>query len=241
MVDSLEILAEVCERCDDIGWKDFTKGKYLNAIYRANRLVARKYHLFRKIYQFTLSDITTDLTRDIEIDLPDMKEEFLVSVNDVNMRRKDNQLIQNRDIYSYYLFRQKDGTYLFNYINGPRLENITLLPTADISASLNVGLTDRDPDSNNWGKSVGDNIVILYECIPERDYDETEFVIPPNYEEEQIEYAVVHMAKLGIAKYQEVKGRKYEKIYRLYRKSDDFNKEVVETTEPLRIQLFQIY
>jgi len=239
MANSPEILAEVAERCDDIGWKDFDKGKYLNAIYRANRLVARKYHLFRKIWNFTLSDITTDYTADIEIDLPDMKEEILVSVNDVNLRKKDYQILDNKDMYCYYLFRREDGTYLFNYANGQPLENLVLLSNADISASLNTGLADRQDESNGWGKASDDDITILYECIPERDYDETEFIIPPNYEEEQIEYAVLHMTKLGIAKFHEVKGRKYAKLYNLYKKDSDFDKEVMESKEPLRIQLFQ--
>jgi len=239
VANSPEILAEVCERCDDIGWKDFGKGKYLNAIYRANRLIARKYHIFQKIHNFTLSDVTSDYTKDISIDLPDMKEEILVSVNGVNMRKKDSQIIDDKDMYAYYLFRQTDGTYLFNYVNGQPLEKAILLSVADISASLNTGIADRSASANGWGKSSDDTITILYQCIPERDYDETEYVIPSNYEEEQIEYAVLHIAKLGIAKYHEVKGRKYAKLYNLYKKDSDYNKEVMESKEPLRIQLFQ--
>lgn len=239
MANSLELLSEVCQRCDDIGWKDFDKGKYLNAIYRANRLVARKYHLFQKLYQGTLNKVTSNFSADILLDIPDMKEPILVSVNDINLRKKDHQIIDNKDMYCYYMFRQPDGTYLFNYAMGMALENEILLTNADISASLNQGIVDRADDTNGWGKSATDEIVILYESIPERDFDDTEYVIPPNYEEEQIEYAILHIAKLGIAKFQEKKLEKYARLYKLYRKDSDFDKEVVESKEPIRIQLFQ--
>lgn len=233
-----EIISEIAHRCDDVGWRDFDRGEYINALYRTNRLVARKYHLFQKIEQFTLSNRTSDLTKDILLDLPDMKEVILVSVNDINLRKKDVQILEGKDMYCYYMFRQPDGTYFFNYVNGMTLEDETILVNADISASLNTGLTDRVDDSSGFGKSATDKITILYESIPERDYDSTEYIIPPNYEEEQIEYAVFHMAMLGIAKFKEQKLEKYSRIYKLYRKDSDYNREVVESKEPVRIQIF---
>jgi hypothetical protein len=234
-----ELLSEVCQRCDDLGFKDFDKGKYLNALYRSNRLVARKYHLFQKLYTGTLNKMTSNFSADILLDIPDMKEPILVSVNDVNLRKKDHQIIDNKDMYCYYMFRQPDGTYLFNYTMGPTLENEIFISSTDISTAMNEGLSERADDTNDWGKSATDDITILYEALPERDYDETEYFIPTNYEEEQIEYAVLHMAKLGIAKFQEQKLDKYMRLYKLYKKNSDFDKEVVETTEPTRIQIFQ--
>lgn len=239
MANNLEILSEVAHRCDDIGFKDFDKGAYRNALYRANRLVARKYHILQKLLVFTLSNKTSDYTADMVIDLPDMKEEILVSVNGVNLRKKDNQILDNKDMYCYYLFRQPDGTYLFNYANGMPLEGDTLVYNPDISASANTGLTDRVDTTNSFGKSSSDEIVILYEVIPERDYDETEYFIPSNYEEEQIELAVFHIAKLGIPKFTGEKANKYTKLYRLYSRRSDYDKEVVESSEPIKIQIFQ--
>jgi len=234
-----ELLSEVAHQCDDIGFKDFNKGDYLNALYRGNRLVARKYHLFQKMFIGTLNKMTSNYNADILLDLPDMKEPILVSVNDINLRKKDHQILDNKDMYCYYMFRQPDGTYLFNYAMGTTLENDILFTNADISASYNQGIIDRADDSTGWGKSAADSIVILYESLPERDYDDTEYVIPTNYEEEQIEYAVLRLAKLGIAKFHEKKLAKYSRLFNLYKKHSDFDKEVVEATEPVRIQLFQ--
>lgn len=239
MANMEELLSEVCQRCDDTGFKDFDKGRYMNALYRANRLVARKYHLFQKLYTGTLNKMTSNFSADILLDIPDMKEPILVSVNNINMRKKDYQIIDNKDMYCYYMFRQPDGTYLFNYAMGMALENDILTTNVDISASANQGIVDRADDTDSWGKSATDEIVILYEALPERDFDDTEYVIPTNYEEEQVEYAIVHMAKLGIAKFQEQKLDKYTRLLKLYKKSSDFDKEVVEATEPTRIQIFQ--
>ena len=239
MANLKELISEVAQMCDDIGFKDFNKGKYDNALYRANRKVARKYHLFQKLYTFTLSKVTNNLNADIMLDLPDMKEPILISVNGINLRKKDYQILENKDMYCYYMFRQPDGTYLFNYSMGMPLENEVLLQNVDISASLNQGIVDRVDTTNSFGKSSNDEIVILYESIPERDFDESEYFIPSNYEEEQVEYAILHIAKLGIATYHQEKGQKYAKIYKLYQKNADVDKEVVETKEPVRIQLFQ--
>lgn len=234
-----ELLSEVAHQCDDVGFKDFQKSDYMNALYRANRVVARKYHLFQKLFTGTLNKMTSNFSADILLELPDMKEPILVSINDINLRKKDHQILENKDMYCYYMFRQPDGTYLFNYTLGMALENEVLLTNADISASMNQGIIDRVDDTNGWGKSATDRIVILYEALPERDYDETEYFIPQNYEEEQVEHAILRIAKLGIAKFHEQKLEKYARLYKLYKKNSDFDKEVVESTEPTRIQLFQ--
>jgi len=241
VVEFTELISEVAHRCDDLGFKDFDKGKYNNALFRANRLVARKYHIFKKLEQFILRNVATDFSKDIRLDLPDMKEPILVTVNDINLRKKDSQILDRKDMYAYYLFRSADGTYFFNYAMGMALEDQIWVQNADINASVSdLGLTDRATDDSVWGKSAADEILILYEALPERDYDETEYVIPTNYEEEQIEFAIIYIAKLGIAKFDKEKLGKYTRLHNLYNKRDmSINPEVIESKEPIRIQLFQ--
>ena len=235
-----ELLSEVLQRVDDIGFKDFNKGIYLNSIFRANRLVARKYHLFRKVMVFTLGNQTQDLSKDIILDIPDMKEAILVNVNGINLNKKDFQLITGAESYSYYLTRTPDGQYLFNYLLGNPVEQGLLIQSPDITEGMSEQTVfTKDADVDSAGKAVTDEITIVYEALPERDYEESEFVIPQNYEEEQIELTVFHLAKLGIAKFKEGKLDKYSRLYRLYKKNSDLDKEVVETSEPTRIQPFQ--
>jgi len=239
MVNS-ELLSEVLQRVDDIGFKDFDRGVYLNSIFRVNRLVARKYHLFRKILSFTLNDVTTDLSSDISLDIPDMKEPILVNVNGINLNKKDFQLITGAESYSYYLARTPDGQYLFNYLLGNPVDQGLLIQSPEITKDMSEqAIFTMDAKIDSAGKSVTDKITIVYEALPERDYEESEFVIPQNYEEEQIELTVFHLAKLGIAKFKEEKLDKYTRLFRLYKRNSDLDKEVVETSEPTRIQVFQ--
>jgi len=235
-----ELLSEVLQRVDDIGFKDFDRGIYLNSIFRANRLVARKYHLFRKVMVFTLGNQTQDLSKDIVLDIPDMKEPILVSVNEINLNKKDFQLLTGAESYSYYLSRTPDGQYLFNYLLGSPVEQGLLIQSPDITEGMSQQTVfTKDADVSSTGKSATDEIVIVYEALPERDYEESEYVIPQNYEEEQIELTVFHLAKLGIAKFKEEKLDKYSRLYRLYKRSSDLDKEVTEVSEPTRIQPFQ--
>lgn len=235
-----ELLSEVLQRVDDIGFKDFNKGIYLNSIFRANRLVARKYHLFRKVMVFTLGNQTQDLSKDIVLDIPDMKEPILVSVNGINLNKKDFQLITGAESYSYYLARSTDGSYLFNYLLGNPVQQGLLIQSPEITENMSEqAIFTMDAEVDTSGKAVTDEITIVYEALPERDYEESEYVIPQNYEEEQIELAVFHLAKLGIAKFKEEKLDKYSRLFRLYKRSSDLDKEVTEVSEPTRIQPFQ--
>lgn len=237
-----EILSEVLNLVDDVGYKDFDRGKYLNAWHRANRKVARRYHLFQKRYSFSPGEMLDDMSKDLMIDLPDMKEPILVNVNGVNLRKKDYQILDNKDMYCYYMFRETDGTYLFNYVKGMSLVEESYVSVADISASVNQGVTERDTSEDSaWHKSADDIVVILYEALQERDFDETEYVIPNNYEEELIEWTILYMAKYGIARFenQSEKLAKWARIHNMYKKLGSIDPEVAESKEPVRIQVFQ--
>jgi len=149
-----ELLSEVLQRVDDIGFKDFNKGIYLNSIFRANRLVARKYHLFRKVMVFTLGNQTQDLSKDIILDIPDMKEAILVNVNGINLNKKDFQLITGAESYSYYLARTADGQYLFNYLMGNPAEQGLLIQSPDITEGMSEQTVfTKDTDVDSAGKA----------------------------------------------------------------------------------------
>lgn len=238
-MDSQELLSEVASLCDDIGFRDFDKGEYINAIYRANRVVARKYNLFRKVYSFTVGNMTNDLSKDILLDLPDMKEPILVSVGDINLHRMDVQILPGKQAYSYYLSRQTDGTYLFNYILGAPVETPFLMQSTDITEDMSEQTVFDRTETDLYGKTVQDVVTIVYEALPERDYDESEYVIPQNYEEEQLAYAVLRMSQLGIARFKEEKLGKYSRLYNLYKKNSDKEKDFIESGEAIRIQPFQ--
>ena len=68
-----------------------------------------------------------------------------------------------------------------------------------------------------YGKAIGDNIEIYYTSIglTSEEYDGLP-VVPDQYQEEVLEGAVLYIAKLGIAKYENEKKAKYQDLYRIY-------------------------
>lgn len=242
MANLKEFISEAASRCNDLSFKEFSKGAYYNALYRANREIARKYHIFRKILEFKLSDKSSDYSKDIVIDIPDLQDVILVNVNGVNLRKKDHQLISGIDSFSYYLVKSEDGLYLFNYQMGVVITEETVYVNPDIREYVNTSVVERDAEDESqikYGKNAADKITIVYQAMPDRDSDESEFEIPTRWEEEQLDRAVVHIAKLGIAKFTEEKLEKYTRLFRLYSDNSDFNKEFNETKEAIRIQPFQ--
>lgn len=200
------LISEIAVRCDDVRMQDFTKSEYERALHRANRVIAKRYSLFQKVYVFKLSDYTNDLTTDVILDLSDMKSESIVWVNDIKLVKKSNDLLQTWDINSYYLDYKNDEWH-FNYL----ISN----------------------------KSFNDEITINYIALPNVDSDESEYIIPSNYEEEQIEEAMLYLSTIGMARFKEDKLRKYERIYRLHKNNDDYNKFNVPSREWVEIQPFK--
>ena len=64
---------------------------------------------------------------------------------------------------------------------------------------------------------MGDNVEIYYTSIglTSEEYDGLP-VVPDQYQEEVLEGAVLYIAKLGIAKYENEKKAKYQDLYRIY-------------------------
>lgn len=232
------LLSEVAVRCDDIEFKDFVESEYERALHRANRVIAKRYSLLTKVYSFKLSDMASDIDSDMVLDLPDMKSENIVWVNGIRMVKRSNDLVDGWDAYSYYLDYRMDKWY-FNYKTavGMTPSNVDITDI-DISTVMSTALTERESGSESSSKSMNDEITISYTVIPDKDTDEGDYIIPSNYEEEQIDEAIIYMARIGIARFKEDKLKKYDRIFKMHYKSDDYNKFNVPSREWVEIKPF---
>lgn len=234
------LLSEVAVRCDDIRMNDFTSNEYERALHRANRIIAKRYSLLTKIWSFKLSEMSSNLNDDIELDITDMKSENIVWVNGIKLVKKSNDLADGWDAFSYYL-DYRMNKWVFNYklgiIGTPNNIDTTNM---DITEVMSTALTDRERTSNDESsKSLNDEIVISYTVIPNSETDEGDYIIPSNYEEEQIEEAIMYLARIGIARFKEDKLRKYERIFKMHYKNDDYNKFNVPSREWIEFQPFK--
>lgn len=222
-MNSNQLLSEVALRCGDPEFKDFEKQIYQRAVYRSNREIAKFYGILQKTFQFTLQDQITSIDDDIILDLPDMKAEFLVSVNGNELVKVPNKLETDMR-YCYYL-EFREGTWYFNYTLGDNgLVSGIDITGQDITETMSQSLFERieASDVQSTIKAFSDQITICYTIIPDLDSEVGEYDIPTKFEEEQINRAVNYMAKLGITKYpteSTEKGQKYLRLMQMY-KSD---------------------
>ena len=240
-MDNNQLLSEVSLRCGDPEFKDFEKQIYQRGIYRSNREIAKFYGILQKSFQFTLQDMTNSVDSDIILDLPDMKAEYLVSVNGNELVKVANKL-ESQFRYAYYL-EYKEGTWYFNYTLGDSgLVTGIDITGQDITETMSQSLFERIEAGNVVGtiKAMDDVITICYTIIPDLETDEGDYLVPSKYEEEQIDRAVNYMAKLGITKYPAEgteKNLKYYRLYQLYKseKKSDIDKNLAKDREFVKI------
>lgn len=230
------LLSEVAVRCDDVKTVDFTPNEYGRALHRANRTVAKRYSLLNKVISFKLSEYSSSLTEDVILDLQDMKAENSVWVNNIKLIKVSRQLVDGWDAYSYYLDYHMNQWH-FNYKLGTATAETNIdISNMDITEVMSQALEERAVGTEEGSKSFSDEVVISYNVIPDADTDEGDFIIPSMYEEEQIEEAVLYLAKLGVTRFKEDKLHKYERLLKLYLKSDDYNKFNVPSREWVEIK-----
>ena len=236
-----QLLGEVSLRCGDPEFKDFEKQIYQRAIYRSNREIAKFYGILQKTLSFTLQDQISSMDDDIILDLPDMKAEFLVSVNGNELVKVANK-IETDMRYVYYL-EFREGTWYFNYTLGDNgLVSGIDITGQDITETMSQSLFERieSSDVQQTIKAFSDQIIICYTIIPDLDSDVGEYDIPSKFEEEQINRSVNYMAKLGITKYPvetSEKGQKYLRLIQMYKseKRSDIDANIAKDREFIKI------
>jgi hypothetical protein len=237
-----QLLGEVSLRCGDPEFKDFEKQIYQRAIYRSNREIAKFYGILQKTFSFTLQDQIEAIDGDIILDLPDMKAEFLVSVNGNELVKVANKL-ETQMRYCYYL-EFREGTWYFNYTLGDNgLISGIDITGQDITETMSQSLFERieSSDVQQTIKAFSDQITICYTIIPDLESDIGEYDIPSKFEEEQLERTINYMSKLGLAKFPNIenseKGQKYYRLYQMYKneKRSDIDANIAKDREFIKI------
>lgn len=196
------LISRVALRIGDDQFKDFEKAIYVDALKKANRTIARKYGIPNKEIRFKTSDMITDLNDPIILDIPDMKSEYTVKVNDKILSKTGFRRIE-KDYNSYYL-EMIDNIYQFDYRYFVNIET-------------------------QYQKSLDDEIIIYYTAIPEYDSEISDYFIPQKYVEEQIEETAKTIAEYGLAKFEDqIKVAKYTRVFQMLSKPSDYNKYQTE-------------
>lgn len=220
-----QLIHVLADRCNDQYFKDFNRETYEEALYRADRTVARKYQVLTRMLKFTatietppesLGDddyMANEKNTDIPLSILTLHQEYKVLVNEVPyIKGKQNALVDNAviaDSYTYYLY-YGHNSWLFNY--NPRTANDDII----IFYMSGAGLDNFDADANKP-------------------------IIPDKYEDERIRHALVNIATMGITKFKEEKREKYMIVLRANgkREMSNLDPNLLESKASLTIQPFK--
>lgn len=108
------LISEAAERVFDPSFRELPKSVYEQALFRANRIIAKKYSVMQAVK--TVEDTPAaeeDLVLNIKLEVPSFRGEYLVVVNGVEYRKvPDNEI--EPDSYTYHMYEDQEGLK-FNY------------------------------------------------------------------------------------------------------------------------------
>lgn len=209
-ISNNEAISEVALKCGDIYFKDFPKNIYSQAVYRAERDIAKEYGILEREWSYTNTDgpDNTGVTYAHIVIVPlNFNGAWRVVKTADNVeteyeRKQYDEVIENDSTSNnYYAIIYNANQYVLYYTNAAAKDVISIWYTSSIAGEVDYETFDQEGNTN---------------AIP---------VLPNQYFEEVIRRSVRYIAQLGIAQFDDKKGKKYARILRMYTKRDDNNRE----------------
>lgn len=217
-ISSNDAISEVALKCGDPFYKDFPKNIYAQAVYRAERSIAKEFGILDRILTITTADTTGEveiyklnflgewrvtLTQpedgDDESETISMNTIMLNSDGSVNLTKTTwDKLLETDSNYEYAVNYMADR-YILKYTPASVGDVITIYYTSGIAGEEDFETYDGQGNAN---------------IIP---------VLPNQYLEETIRRACIYMAGLGVAKFEGEKAAKYQRVISFYKRRSDLN------------------
>lgn len=202
-INNDEVISEVALKCGDPFFRDFPKNIYSQAVYRAERSIAKDYGILERLWEYT-NDIGTS---PIVMPKLNFNGAWRVVINNEEYTQKQiDDVLDNNDSptastnYFYamiYNANQWEMYYTFPALN----DEISIYYTSGIAGEEDYEPLDSDGNANS---------------IP---------LLPNKYFEEIIRRSVRYVAQLGIAAFDHLRGQKYEKLFQIYTRQGDEQQE----------------
>lgn len=188
-----KLISEIALRVDDINYDDFHYGIYERVLLRASRIVARRYKLIQREYKFTSY-----------INVPDGEDEESY----IEEKAKENIELSLMSFVSEYEVR----------INSQVYRKVNAI---EENQKQYVLYRDNNKIWFNYSPRTKEDIVDIFYTsdINQDDYDieEIQPIIPSQYNEELIAFAITELSKMGIVKFKNSeKGQKYSNAFKVY-------------------------
>jgi len=213
-ISNEEAIAEVALKCGDPFFKDYPRNIYSQAVYRAERGIAKKYGIMDRTWTYTNTDGTSPIVivplnfnGAYRITVTSADTDDTTGVETVYNERQLEDVLDNADsatpASNFYYSIMFDANQRMLYYTWPVADDeIKIYYTSSISGSTDYEGTDENGDEY---------------AIP---------VLPNKFYEEVLRQAVRYMAKLSLAKFDGAKAERAIRVLRAYTRRTD---EVEET------------
>ena len=200
-----KFIDEIALKVGDELFKDFPRKVYNQAVFRAQRELARKYGIVERKWTHTTTETEAERTNSIDLNELSYNADIYLDVNEVRYS-KVNELSQPEIV---------NQTEPVTSIERDRFEE----------ANLREYVIRYDGDRytlDYTNKEEGDELVLIYKAdvTSESDYDLSgdnfQAILPNKFDEEIIRMGILYIAKVGIARFRAEKSDKYTKAYRLH-------------------------
>jgi hypothetical protein len=211
-----EAIAEVALKCGDPFFKDFPRGVYSQAVYRAERGIAKLYGIMDRVWTYT----NTAGTSPINITPLNFNGAWRITVTPDDGSEQNYTEMKIEEVLDNADSSTAASNYYYSIIFNANQHTLHYTwPTADDEVTIYYTSSIAGEDDYEELDDEGN-----VQAIP---------VLPNKYFEEVLRQAVRYMAKVGLATYDGVKGEKYSKVLQIYtRRRDEVEERHLERSRP---------
>ena len=209
-------VSETALKVGDPFFKDFPKHVYSQAVYRAERGIAKDYGVIDRVWEYTNTDGETT----VDIGPLNFKGEWQLDVIPADDGTEDTELANTATISV-----NADGSYTYTRV---QWEELNETDTAYEYAINYIG----NRYVLKYSSPVEGDVLSLYyvsSIAGEEDYEYYDDegnanlipVLQNQFYEETVRRAIVYIAQLGIAKYAGEKAKQYGRVLEMYQQRED--------------------
>lgn len=194
-----ETISEVSLKCGDAFFKDFPRNIYSQAVYRAERSIAKEFGIMDRVWTYTNTDGTSPIT----IAPLNFRGAWRVTITPADGTEKEYEEKTTDDVLDNGDSSTSTANYFYNIIyNANQYELFYTWPAEDDALTMYYTSSIAGEEDYEYFDSEGNA-----NAIP---------VLPNTYFEETVRRGVRYMAQLGIASYSGEKAERFSRILRMY-------------------------
>ncbi len=220
-ISNNEAIGEVALKCGDPFFKDFPRNIYSQAVYRAERHIAKLYGVMDRVWTYT----NTAGTSPVDITPLNFNGAWRITVTTADTDDEDGTTELYTDVSIDKVLDNDDSS------------------TASTNYYYNILFNANQRELYYTWPAVDDEITIYYtsSIAGSDDYEELDDegnaqaipVLPNKYFEEVVRQAIRYIAKLGIATFDANKAQKYGRVLQVHtRRRDEVEERHLEKSRP---------